>query len=98
MLSAGAGMEPFRRVLTYAFKAGASGYLAGRAIWWEAFQRWPDMEAFELALAAGGVSYMERINADLRANATPWWRRPAFADGLDFAPGGESFVERYPLT
>lgn len=97
MLSAGAGMEPFRRVLAYAFRAGASGYLAGRAIWWNAFLRWPDMEAFELALAAEGVSYMERINADLRAHATPWWRRPAFAEGLDFAPGGEDFVTRYPL-
>ena len=96
MLSAGAGMEPFRRVLTYAFKAGASGYLAGRAIWWEAFSEWPDMTALEAALAEGGVGYMRRINAALREHATPWWKRAAFADGLDFAPGGESFVDRYP--
>jgi tagatose 1,6-diphosphate aldolase len=39
MLSAGAGMTEFRRVLHYAYGAGASGYLAGRAIWLEAFQR-----------------------------------------------------------
>lgn len=96
MLSAGAGMEPFRRVLTCAFKAGASGYLAGRAIWWEAFSGWPDMAAFEAALSEGGVGYMQRINAALRQHAMPWWKRPAFADGLDFAPGGETFVDRYP--
>ncbi len=32
MLSAGAGMAEFQRVLHYAYGAGASGYLAGRAI------------------------------------------------------------------
>lgn len=96
MLSAGAGMEPFRRILAYAFRAGASGYLAGRAIWWEAFRAWPDMAAFERGLAEGGVGYMERINAMLRADATPWWQRPAFAGGAEFAPGGEDFARRYP--
>ncbi len=98
MLSAGAGMEPFRRVLTYAFRAGASGYLAGRAIWWEAFKSWPDQAAFEAALADSGVTYMHRINEALRRDATPWWKRPAFAAGLEFDPGGEVFVDRYPLT
>ena len=97
MLSAGAGMEPFRRVLTYAFRAGASGYLAGRAIWWEAFKAWPDQAAFEAGLAEGGVSYMRRINDALRGHATPWWNRPAFAGGLEMAPGAEVFVTEYPL-
>jgi tagatose 1,6-diphosphate aldolase len=96
MLSAGAGMEPFRRVLTYAFRAGASGYLAGRAIWWEAFEAYPDMARFEAGLAAGGVAYMHRINALLAAHGTPWTQRPAFREGLSIAPGGESFVAAYP--
>jgi tagatose 1,6-diphosphate aldolase len=95
MLSAGAGMEPFRRVLTYAFKAGASGYLAGRAIWWEAFKAWPDQAAFEAGLAEGGVGYMQRINAALRQHASPWWTKPAFAAGVEMEPGGEDFVRRY---
>lgn len=99
MLSAGAGMEPFRRILTYAFRAGASGYLAGRAIWWEAFEAWPDMAAFEARLAEGGVAYMRRINALLREHGTPWMRRPAFApDGPRLAPGGEGFVRDYPAA
>jgi tagatose 1,6-diphosphate aldolase len=96
MLSAGAGMEPFRRILTYAFRAGASGYLAGRAIWWEAFEAYPDMARFEAGLADGGVAFMHRINALLRQHATPWTRRPAFRDGLAIVPGGEEFVARYP--
>ena len=96
MLSAGAGMEPFRRILTYAFRAGASGYLAGRAIWWQAFEAYPDMARFEAALAQDGVAYMHRINALLTAHGTPWTRRPAFRDGIAIAPGGAEFVARYP--
>jgi tagatose 1,6-diphosphate aldolase len=97
MLSAGAGMEPFRRILHYAFAAGASGYLAGRAIWWHAFaEHWPDMARFEAALEAEGVPCMARINTMLREAATPWWQRPAFAGGLEITPGGEAFVEAYP--
>ena len=45
MLSAGAGKDDFRRILTFAYRAGASGYLAGRAIWWDAFQSFPDLDA-----------------------------------------------------
>jgi len=96
MLSAGAGMEPFRRVLTYAFRAGASGFLAGRAIWWDAFQAFPDMARFEAELGQGGVAYLNRINALLREHGTPWTQRPAFADGLEITPGGADFVRDYP--
>jgi tagatose 1,6-diphosphate aldolase len=96
MLSAGAGMEPFRRILTYAFRAGASGYLAGRAIWWEAFESYPDMARFQARLAEGGVPYMHRINALLTEHGTPWTRRPAYRDGLAITPGGAEFVSRYP--
>jgi tagatose 1,6-diphosphate aldolase len=96
MLSAGAGMEPFRRILTFAFRAGASGYLAGRAIWWEAFEAYPDMARFEASLADGGIAYMHRINALLAAHGTPWTKRPAFRDGLSITPGGADFVDRYP--
>lgn len=97
MLSAGAGMEPFRRILTYAFRAGASGYLAGRAIWWEAFNRnWPDMEAFERGLRLQGVPYMQAINALLSEYGTPWTRRPAFGGNPTLARGGEHFVRDYP--
>jgi tagatose 1,6-diphosphate aldolase len=96
MLSAGAGMEPFRRVLSYAVQAGASGYLAGRAIWWEAFQAWPDEAAFEAGLRGGATGYMARINDLVARHARPWWTRPAFAGDLEFTPAGEGFVDAYP--
>ena len=41
MLSAGAGMAEFKNILACAYKAGASGYLAGRAIWAEPFKAFP---------------------------------------------------------
>ncbi|MFQ5553775.1 MAG: tagatose 1,6-diphosphate aldolase [Acidimicrobiia bacterium] len=69
MLSAGATKDTFLRVLRYAYRAGASGYLAGRAIWWDAFQRFPDMDAVRAELATEGVAYMDELT---RLTA---WRR-----------------------
>ncbi len=55
MLSAGAGMHEFERVLRYAYAVGASGYLAGRAIRWEAVQGFPDIAAVERGLETEAV-------------------------------------------
>lgn len=56
MLSAGAGKLQFRNILTHVYRAGASGYLAGRAIWLDAFAHFPDWT---------------RINAELSCEAWP---------------------------
>lgn len=45
MLSAGAPAPIFEQVLRYACRAGASGFLAGRSVWWEAAIRFPDRDA-----------------------------------------------------
>ena len=95
MLSAGAGMAEFERVLGYAYAAGASGYLAGRSIWWPAAQRFPDIAEMERCLAAEAVPYMESLNALTRATAQPWTRHPAFAGGLTLADAGPDFRRRY---
>ncbi len=63
MLSAGASAADFSNVLTYAYRAGANGYLAGRAIWWDAMQAFPDTAAIGHALQADSVPYMRSINA-----------------------------------
>ena len=68
MLSAGAAMEAFRRILTYAFRAGASGYLAGRAIWWPAAQEYPNWERFRARVREEGLPYVKQVQALL---ATP---------------------------
>ncbi len=91
MLSAGAGPEPFRRVLTYAFRAGASGYLAGRAIWWQAALEYPDWDRFRARVETEGVAYIERVQTVLRAHGTPWFERPAHREA---SAVGEDFLRQ----
>lgn len=97
MLSAGATQDAFARVLHFAFRAGASGFLAGRAIWWDAFGEFPDWDAFRTGLRAKGVPYMEEIGGMADASALPWFRHRAFhPDGPELAGRGPGFREEYP--
>ena len=81
MLSLGAGKTAFERVLGYAFAAGASGFLAGRAVWLEAAKAYPDVDAMHRAMAADAVPYFDRLTALAREHAQPWFRHPSFGDG-----------------
>jgi tagatose 1,6-diphosphate aldolase len=96
MLSAGAGMEEFRRVLNYAFRAGANGFLAGRAIWWQAFQHYPDMGKLEAQLSDEGVRYLEEINALTDRLARPWTDAAAFGGMPALGASGHGFPSAYP--
>jgi tagatose 1,6-diphosphate aldolase len=71
MLSGGVAPEHFERVLTYAYGAGAVGFLAGRTIWLNALERhFPDEAAVLAALEADGRQRMARL-ADLTARLAP---------------------------
>lgn len=72
LLSAGGGAADFERSLVYACRAGASGFLAGRAIWAEAFSRFPDMAAMEAGLAGGSRRMLARIGDLTDRLGTPW--------------------------
>lgn len=91
LLSAGATPEDFIKLLTYAYRAGASGYLAGRAIWAEPFRLFPDITAMEAALADRSVRLMERLNEMTDVQATPWTDKAA----VTATPAGESFAPDY---
>lgn len=93
MLSAGAGMAEFRNVLSHAYAAGASGYLAGRAIWSQAFKAFPDWEAIRAGLAGEGVAYMRDINTLTDAHAAPWWRS---WHGAAMSDADAAFRHSYP--
>ncbi|CAN1538156.1 LacD Tagatose-1,6-bisphosphate aldolase [Rhabdaerophilaceae bacterium] len=93
MLSAGASMSEFKSVLSHAYAAGASGYLAGRAIWSEAFKAYPDWEAITAGLRGNGVDYMRDINALTDEKATPW---PTNWGGVTLADATENFRHAYP--
>ncbi len=96
MLSAGAGMAEFRNILTHAYKAGASGYLAGRAIWLKAFQHFPDWDAIRAGLQGDAVAYMRDLNALTDADATPWTAHPRFGGGsVDVNPADARFRHAY---
>jgi tagatose 1,6-diphosphate aldolase len=95
MLSAGAGMAEFENVLRFAYRAGASGYLAGRAIWSEPFRRFPDWEAIRAGLRSQSAPYMARINALTERAATPWSAHPRFGGQANIAWPDASFRHRY---
>lgn len=96
MLSAGAGKPEFRQVLRHAFAAGASGFLAGRAIWLDAFQAYPDWDAIRAGLEGGAAAYMNEISALADQSAAPWHGHACYgAGGAAFAPADESFRHGY---
>ncbi len=95
-VGSGASMEVFRRVLTFAYRAGANGYLAGRAIWWPAFQHLPDAAAMEKELDGGSAGYVAEINALTEREATPWTRRSERDGSVALANAGHTFPEDYP--
>lgn len=96
MLSAGAGKEEFRKVLEHAFRAGASGFLAGRAIWADAFRNYPDWQKIEHELRTGAVAYLAEISALADREAKAWNAHDCYGDGgARFRPSNASFRHRY---
>lgn len=95
MLSAGANMADFRNIMTHAYKAGASGYLAGRAIWAKAFQAFPDWDAIRSALRDEALPYVADLNALTNEQALPWFNHPAYGGEPDIKPADASFRHTY---
>lgn len=96
MLSAGAGKPEFRRVLQHAFRAGASGFLAGRAIWLDAFTTYPDWNGMRAGLENGAVDYMADICALADEHAANWALHPCFGGGgAAFHPADAGFRHGY---
>ncbi|MCA0239528.1 MAG: tagatose 1,6-diphosphate aldolase [Proteobacteria bacterium] len=77
MLSAGVTPPQFLRVMDYAYAAGANGFLAGRAIWWEAMQSFPDLAACRALLQAQGVNTLAELGALTRRAGHAW--RPDYS-------------------
>jgi tagatose 1,6-diphosphate aldolase len=95
MLSAGAGMAEFRKVLEHAYAAGASGYLAGRAIWLKPFGHFPDWEAIRDGLRAESIPYMRDLNALTDAKAMPWHKHPVFGGRTAVSHEDATFRKHY---
>jgi tagatose 1,6-diphosphate aldolase len=96
MLSAGAGKRQFRNILTHAYRASASGYLAGRAIWLDAFTHFPDWERMRAELQGDAVAYMRDLNALTDREAAAWSSHPCFGESpARFQPQDHSFRHSY---
>ena len=96
MLSAGAGKQQFASVLKHAFKAGASGFLAGRAIWLDAFQTYPDWGAIERDLKGASADYMAQISTLADDAAHSWYDHACYGSGgAKFSPADASFRAQY---
>jgi tagatose 1,6-diphosphate aldolase len=72
MLSGGITSTQFVRVMEYAYAAGANGFLAGRAIWWDALQHYPDMEKFAAQLRTQGCATLRELDALTLCAGKPW--------------------------
>jgi len=85
MLSAGAPPADFEAVVGYAARAGAAGFLAGRALWADALVRWPDREAARAQLMSVSRERLRRLQRLMREEGRPWapspWAPGVTADG-----------------
>ncbi|MGL4727876.1 MAG: tagatose 1,6-diphosphate aldolase [Bosea sp. (in: a-proteobacteria)] len=95
MLSAGAGMAEFKTVMEYAYAAGASGYLAGRAIWADPFKSFPDWDAIRAGLRKQSRPYMAELNALTDKAATPWFDHPLYGGKAAVTHADASFRHHY---
>ncbi|MBL8700998.1 MAG: tagatose 1,6-diphosphate aldolase [Alphaproteobacteria bacterium] len=96
LLSAGAGPQDFERQLVYGYRSGASGYLCGRAIWANAFSKFPDFSEIDRLVAKDSVPYVERLNALTEKLATPWHKHPGWGGSPSLAIDGPDFAKAYP--
>ncbi|MES2099171.1 MAG: tagatose 1,6-diphosphate aldolase [Pseudomonadota bacterium] len=72
MLSAGVTPKQFVRVMEYAYAAGANGFLAGRAIWWEAMQHFPDLAKCGAQLRQQGGATLAELEALTKRAGHAW--------------------------
>lgn len=86
MLSGGAAPEQFERVLSYAYAAGASGFLAGRTIWLNAIETlFPDIDGARRALRDEAHGRLRRLS-EFTARHAPRWQ-PAYDKPVVHAEG-----------
>ena len=74
LLSAGVSFEDFARQVEIACRAGASGFLGGRAIWEEA-TRLADAAQRRRWLRTVGTDRLRRLHDIAGQHGRPWWRR-----------------------
>lgn len=84
LLSEGAGFDDFAVQMETCARAGASGYIAGRAVWGDAVGRLP--EAGRRAAVARAGRRLATLNEIVRAHGRPWHERLPVAEAAAALP------------
>lgn len=95
VLSAGVGPRAFEFVVDRAVAAGASGFLAGRALWLAALDAWPERAEVARALRERSLPLLRRLGARVD-EARPWTSHRRYgSDGPRLRDAGPEWIRRY---
>ena len=94
LLSAGVGPLEFALNLDLAFEAGASGFLAGRAVWLDALEAYPDLDTVEKRLLKKSLPYLRQISGAADA-ATPWTQHKRYGGEVRLEAASPTWVADY---
>jgi tagatose 1,6-diphosphate aldolase len=94
LLSAGVGPREFAIDVELAVEAGASGILAGRAVWYDALAAYPDLEAVRARLRARSVPYLKQLRAIVEGGV-PWHAHRRYGGAPTVAGAASTWFEDY---
>lgn len=94
LLSAGVGPHEFAFALELACLAGASGFLAGRAVWYDALEAYPDLDAVRERLRHASLPYLRSLRATAQ-RGRPWFEHRRHGGSLAVADAGPEWYRRY---
>lgn len=95
MLSMGADMVQFQTMMTHAYRAGCSGYLAGRAYWLNTLDLYPNWQAMTDSLHAEALAYIDALNQLTDDTATPWYECTSGELAADSSNVDQIFCQSY---
>jgi tagatose 1,6-diphosphate aldolase len=94
LLSAGVGKREFAVNIELALKAGASGFLAGRAVWFDSLAAYPDLPAVRARLESECVPFLRSLSA-MTDGGLPWFSHRRFGGAAALESGGRGWHRRY---
>ncbi len=96
LLSAGVDIEEFLINVEIATAHGASGFLAGRAIWKDAVPFYPDLDKMEKWLLTEGVDNFVRLY-EASSEATPYYKHKKFKSfaNIELKNRGVEWYKKY---
>lgn len=95
MLTAGSSVANFQAALGFAFKAGASGFLAGRSFWVDQAREFPDLAKIKQRLSKEMVPVAIELTRALHEHGKPWFKANSFASRQMQPENFDHFFDHY---